>query len=159
MIEYASSTHSNLLSCLAVLMSWLREPTLLSVSTFDCKLKKQLPTIKCHHHIYTYSIHWLNAQLTSLSFLEHMQHGGPDLYNRSLPCAHAQGGKVIGVIIVSTKIAKSQYLGTWATRKRLESVTFGKKVVFWLTSPGPLQTSLRIDFYLIITTSHTCTQH
>ena len=48
---------------------------------------------------------------------------------RLLPHAHAQGGKVIDcTIIMSTKIAISQDLGTWATRKRLESVEFCEKL-------------------------------
>ena len=45
-----------------------------------------------------------------------------------LPLVHALGGKVIGhvVVIVSTKIALSWDLGTWATHKHLESVELGE---------------------------------
>ena len=47
-------------------------------------------------------------------------------------CAIAQGGKVIGrvvvVVVVSTKIAISRGLGTWATSKHNESVEFGEKL-------------------------------
>ena len=50
-----------------------------------------------------------------------------------LPRAHAQGGKVIGrvvivVVVVSTKIAISRDVGVKATRKYNESIEFGKKL-------------------------------
>jgi hypothetical protein len=54
------------------------------------------------------------------------------LYNiQLLPRAHAQGGKVIGlvvVVVVTPKIGISRDLGTWATRKPNESIGFGEKL-------------------------------
>jgi hypothetical protein len=63
-------------------------------------------------------------------YIRHVVTYGPPF----LPRAHAQGGKVIGlvvvvvVVVVIPKIGISRDLGTWANRKPNKSIGFGEKL-------------------------------